>query len=204
MGDNVGKWAAGGSYGPVLSQTELYLLQTDLELHPILLGKHPSFTLAFSVQSGNASGFNSDSRDRELPFAAKDEPATLPRVSQLYIITPQSPWCTVVKNEKGVTMNDICQAVWKDYAENYVTDTEFASVSPRLQEHIKRMATNNLMNANGQWGYYTPQPPQVNRFKRVDWLRERIFFESLRRHDSYAVQRLGFKAPNIFVMDLSN
>jgi hypothetical protein len=36
----------------------------------------------------------------------------------------------------------------------------------------------------------------------LDWLRERVFFEGLRKRDTYAVSRLGFKAPNIFVMDL--
>lgn len=36
----------------------------------------------------------------------------------------------------------------------------------------------------------------------IDWLRERVFFEGLARNDRYAESRLGFKAPNIFVMTL--
>lgn len=204
MDTTVGKWTAGASYGPVLSQTDLYLLQTELELNPILQGKHSTFTLLFNILTGHAGGFNPDSRDRDLQFTAKDEPATLPRVAQLIIITEHSPWCTIVTNERGVTMNDICQQVWKDY-ENYVTDAEFASLPPRVQEQIKRIAVSNLANTapagTNAWYYPSAAPPA--RFKRVDWLRERVFFEALHRNDNYTISRLGFKAPNIFVMQIS-
>lgn len=63
---------------------------------------------------GQTVGYNSASRDRDLPFTAKDEPATLPRVAELIIITDLSPWCTIVQNPSGVTMNDICTTVWKE------------------------------------------------------------------------------------------
>ncbi|KAJ6546797.1 hypothetical protein B0H19DRAFT_1162524 [Mycena capillaripes] len=201
MADSVGKWAAGAFYGPVLSQTDLYLLNTDLELHPILANTHDGFHLVFNLITGQTGGFNPDARDRDLQFTAKDEPATLPRVSQLIIITEISPWCTIVKNERGVTMNDVCTVVWKDYTENFVTDPEFSALPPRLQEQVKRMAMHNSQAS--QWaGYYTTPPTAPNRYRRVDWLRERTFFEGLRKSDAYAISRLGFKAPNIFVMDL--
>jgi hypothetical protein len=35
-----------------------------------------------------------------------------------------------------------------------------------------------------------------------DWLCEAHFFDQLHRDDRYAEQRLGFSAPNIFVMKL--
>jgi hypothetical protein len=82
------------------------------------------------------------------------------------------------------------------------------------------MAAHNS-NQQGQWaGYYATPPVAPNRYRRVgasalvftllvlkyfgglDWLRERTFFEGLRKSDAYAISRLGFKAPNIFVMDL--
>lgn len=59
-------------------------------------------------------GFNPDSRDRDLPFSAKDEAATLPRVSELVVITRHSPWCTIVKNKHGVTLADVCGALFKE------------------------------------------------------------------------------------------
>ncbi|KAJ7042048.1 hypothetical protein C8F04DRAFT_1078125 [Mycena alexandri] len=202
MADSVGKWAAGAFYGPVLSQTDLYLLNTDLELHPILRNGDAGFHLVFSLITGQTGGFNPDARDRDLQFTAKDEPATLPRVSQLIIITEISPWCTIVKNERGVTMNDVCTTMWKDYTENFVTDPEFAALPPRLQEQVKRMAAHNSQASQWSGGYYATPPVAPNRYRRVDWLRERTFFEGMRKSDAYAISRLGFKAPNIFVMDL--
>ncbi|KAJ3740485.1 hypothetical protein DFH05DRAFT_1508981 [Lentinula detonsa] len=197
----INKWAAGSAYGPVLSQTDLYLLQTDLQLNPILAGTNGDFHLLFNLATGQTGGFNPDSRDRDLAFTAKDEPATLPRVSQLIIITEISPWCTVVKNERGVNLVDVCTQIWKDYSDHHVTDAEFASLPLRLQDQVKR--TSALRGAGGSWqAYYTPAAPPAT-FKRFDWLRERTFFDRLQRNDAYAAQRLGYKAPNIFVMELT-
>ncbi|KIO00137.1 hypothetical protein M404DRAFT_1004060 [Pisolithus tinctorius Marx 270] len=203
MGDStVSKWAAGTSYGPVLSQTDLYLLNTDLQLNPILQGTNPGFHLLFNLVTGSTGGFNPEARDRDLLFTQKDEPATLPRVTQLIIITELSPWCTIIHNERGVTMSDVCTAIWKEYTENYVSEQEFNSLPPRLQEHVKRAAANNQQAANWQMYYNTPTPP--SRYKRVDWLRDKIYFDYLTKKDTYSVSRLGFKAPNIFVMCLAS
>ena len=38
--------------GPVLTTTELYLLQTELQLNPILTNSNPSFHLIFHLQTG--------------------------------------------------------------------------------------------------------------------------------------------------------
>ncbi|KAH0830233.1 hypothetical protein J3R83DRAFT_1592 [Lanmaoa asiatica] len=224
MGDSsVNKWAAGASYGPVLSQTDLYLLNTELQLHPILQGTDAAFhlifnlvtgtmnqvvalavySISFSVPPGSTGGFNSEARDRDIPFIAKDEPATLPRVTDLIIITELSPWCTIVHNDRGVTMGDVCGAIWKEYTENYITEVEFSSLPARLQEQVKRVAQNNQTSGGwpGAMYYNTPQP---NRYKRVDWLRDKIYFEGLSKKDHYTSSRLGFKAPNIFVMNLAS
>ncbi|KAI0792643.1 hypothetical protein C8Q75DRAFT_731266 [Abortiporus biennis] len=202
MADSVGKWAPGGSYGPVLSQTDLYLLDTELELNPILKNQNDAFQLVFNISNGQVLGYNHESRDRDLPFGPKDEPATLPRVTELIIITDASPWCTIVKNPSGVTLNDFCNSVWKEYTENMVTEKEFESLKPREQELVRRYAANV---AGQNWGgYYTPGANIPNRFKRVDWLRDKVYFEKLSKNNNYAKARLGFSAPNIFVMSLSN
>jgi len=66
--------------------------------------------------------------------------------------------------------------------------------------------------------YHTPAP---NRYKRVgalsaflfmqyphpccvDWLRDKYYFEGLSKKDNYSLQRLGFKAPNVFVLSLAS
>ncbi|KAI0085965.1 hypothetical protein BDY19DRAFT_895853 [Irpex rosettiformis] len=202
MADTIGKWAPGSSYGPVLSQTDLYLLNPTLEINPILAGTSSAFQLQFNIATGLTGGFNADVRDRELPFTAKDEPATLPRVAELVIITELSPWCTIVKNPQGVTLNDVCQAVWKEYTENNVTDKEFESLPPRVQEHIKRLAASNAAQQSGMYsGYFSPANVP-SRFRRVDWLRDKVYFERLVKKDPYVKNRLGFSAPNTFVMML--
>ena len=63
---------------------------------------------------GQTGGFNNEARDRDMPFTAKDEPATLPRVTDIIIITELSPWCTIVHNDRGVTTGDICGTIWKE------------------------------------------------------------------------------------------
>ncbi|EKM56087.1 uncharacterized protein PHACADRAFT_257154 [Phanerochaete carnosa HHB-10118-sp] len=201
MADTISKWSPGSSYGPVLSQTDLYLLNTDLEINPVLTNSNPGFQLLFNLNTGQTSGFNADARDRDLPFSAKEEPATLPRVSEIIIITEYTPWCTVVKNPNGVAMGDICSAIWKDYTENMVTDKEFESLAPRVQDQVRRHAAASANN--GMFSYFSPaQLP--TRFRRVDWLRDKVFFEKLARRDPYAKARLGFSAPNIFVMLLNS
>ncbi|KZT11142.1 uncharacterized protein LAESUDRAFT_734090 [Laetiporus sulphureus 93-53] len=198
----VGKWAVGNSYGPILTQTDLYLLENvSLELHPILTGEASSFQLIFNLSTGQISGYNGDASNNDLPFDAKDQPATLPRVDTLIIITEISPWCTIVKNPAGVTLSDVCTTLWREYTDNAITDKELEALPGRIQEQIKRIATGS--SGNGWNSFYSPAPTGTSRPKRSDWLRERIFFERLSRKDQYAKQRLGFSAPNIFVLSLS-
>lgn len=53
------------------------------------------------------------------------------------------------------------------YTENYVTDKEFESLTPRVQEHIKRLAAANAAQQNGMYtGYFSPANVP-SRFRRV-------------------------------------
>ncbi|KAI0791118.1 hypothetical protein C8Q75DRAFT_91658 [Abortiporus biennis] len=204
MSESVNRWAPGCCYGPVLTQTDLYLLDTELELNPILKNQSDAFQISFNVATGQVTGTNHESGDRELPFGpVKDEAATLPRVSELIVITDISPWCTTIKNPSGVTINDFCNSIWKEYTENMVTDKEFESLRPRDQETVRRYAANV---AGQNWGgYYTPAPANIpTRYKRVDWLRDRVWFNKLSKNDNYAKARLGVSTPNIFVMSLKH
>ncbi|KAH9948127.1 hypothetical protein B0H21DRAFT_264978 [Amylocystis lapponica] len=201
MADSIGKWAPGTAYGPVLSQTDLYMLDgVELEIHPIFVNQS-SFNLIFNVSTGQTGGWSAEARDRELPFTAKDEPATLPRVDTLIVITELSPWCTIVKNANGVTLGDVCTTVWREYTDNMVTDKELESLPPRTQEQVRRFATNPN---NSSWqAYYSPAAGPA-RLRRGDWLRDRQFFDKLVKKDAYIKSRLGYTAPNIFVMVLQS
>ncbi|KAG9095855.1 hypothetical protein FS749_009656 [Ceratobasidium sp. UAMH 11750] len=127
--------------------------------------------------------------------------ATIPRVSQLIIITKHSPWVTMVTNEQsGVTLGDVCAAIWGQYSELYISDAEFATLPPRWQEQVKR-AAHSAQHFNSWSLYYSPQTQQ-QKFRRADWLRDKVFFDGLEVDDDYATTRLGFKAPNVFTMSL--
>ena len=57
---SIAKWAVGSAYGPVLTSTELYLLQAaegckGLELNPILTHSLKSFHLVFNLANGKFS-----------------------------------------------------------------------------------------------------------------------------------------------------
>ena len=121
--------------GPVLSQIDLYLLQTELDVHPILKNAHPDFHLVFNMATGarrslslslsfnltdssshvgQTGGWHPDSREREMQFTQKDEPATMPRVQQLIILSEFTPWCTLVNNPNGVTLGDVITGVFNE------------------------------------------------------------------------------------------
>ena len=98
--------------GPVLSQTDLYLLQTKLDINPILDINDDKSPLQFHLVTGAPISGNVPGRPGEVP--GKDEPATLPRVNQLILISYQSPWCTIIKKEGGVTVGDVCSTLYKE------------------------------------------------------------------------------------------
>lgn len=37
----------------------------------------------------------------------------------------------------------------------------------------------------------------------LDWLREKVFFDRMEQDDAFTEMRLGFKAPNVFIMRLT-
>ncbi|KAK7688888.1 hypothetical protein QCA50_007579 [Cerrena zonata] len=205
--DRVSKWAAGTNYGPVLTPTELYLLRdVQLELHPVMRNEDDEFFLTFNLSNGSTTGTRPGGDGRELEFTAKSEPATVPRVSELVIITHRSPWCTLVRNPDGVTCGDVCETLFQDY-EKEVTPAEFATLNPRAQDSINRYRDQAIRAQAGGWaagGYFSQAAVSPNRIRRADWLTDHIIFDKLARVESqYARQRLGFNAPNIICLYLT-
>lgn len=99
----------------------------------------------------------------------KDEAATLPRITEIVIIARRSPWCTIVRKEIGVTLEDVCAALWREsvfssslvvphplafhsfiakitltnwhsYTEHALTETEIGTLSPHERDKVKRLA----------------------------------------------------------------
>jgi len=196
--------------GPVLSTTELYLLQTELQLNPILTNSNPGFHLIFHLQTGKPSHPFIDRAQVERPsnfsWRYRIDFRVQPRgTRQRYPVHGQrraryTPPCprigghlrifSVVHDRQERTgrysagcLYDYLERVRPPsmrcirfvgiltqqnlrYTDNYVTDSEFSSLPPRLQDALRRTATNNQNNSAGWNMYYTPaQVP--NRYKRI-------------------------------------
>jgi hypothetical protein len=60
-------------------------------------------------------GYDNADPEKDLTFAQGDQPATIPRVSELYIIAKISPWVATVtasQPKRGVTLGDVINCVW--------------------------------------------------------------------------------------------
>jgi len=123
--------------GPVLTPTELLLLDINLEIHPILQRAAEDFEMLFNIMSGQTGGTNSNRDD--LQFFAKDEPAVLPRMTEIILMTKATPWVTTIQNEKGVTLADLCSQLWKEWVLLLrCAIDQFDSHRSDLQLHRKR------------------------------------------------------------------
>ncbi|KAF8500561.1 hypothetical protein BU17DRAFT_78442 [Hysterangium stoloniferum] len=196
------KWAAGHDYGVVLARTDLYLLQAELEINPVLqlvniLGMM-SQTFIFNFVTGQSGLF--DAQGADLPFPQQDEPATLPRVEEILLITKHSPWCLKVINPNGVTVENVLGAMFMEYDKPMSID-EVDKLPPRTQQQIQRSAAANRPSQSWERGQFNPDNPQL---KRSDYLRTMVYFDRLQKEDTYTKQRLGFTAPNIFVMHMNS
>lgn len=117
--------------------------------------------------------------------------------------------------------------------QNDVTQREFESLSPRSQDVLRRYTAQRAQSGVWSGQPYPPQytPNRFKRYgKRLptvtpenllrslrrdivlrqsvvcmisDWLLDKQYFDSMGREDRYAVQRLGFAAPNIFIVTFS-
>ena len=97
-----------------------------------------------------------------------------------------------------------------------MTEAELGSCPQRIQDVIKRAAQTNQGSGTPWTGFYTPAASRVRRvggwfslmlfhlyFPDIgyqDWLRDKVSFESMVKDDNYIHGRLGFSAPNIFLL----
>ena len=78
----------------------------------------------------------------------KNEPATLPRVSELVVISRDSPWTTTIRNEQGVTVGDVWIGIYKGYYERNLADHEFNSLTARASEILRRTSLRHECSEN--------------------------------------------------------
>jgi hypothetical protein len=111
--------------------------------------------------------------------------------------------------------------LWCRYGDHNMTEAEWNSLPVREQERVRRANMTNQMNANPTAGwnqaYFSPPAMNSKNFRRADWLKDKMsvhnwqllrllthfitsFFDGLEQDDDYSAKRLGFKAPNVFIM----
>ncbi|KAG8871153.1 hypothetical protein FRB97_008961 [Tulasnella sp. 331] len=107
-----------------------------------------------------------------------DEPATLPKLNRITIISPMIEGELAIENSKGVTCGDVFHALYA-YAQTQLPP-------PQLSQRHMPFAT------------WQPPPPQ----KRVDEWVEQTCFKGLRKDENYVKSRLGWADPACFVVEL--
>lgn len=95
------------------------------------------------------------------------------------------------------------QSGWNMYYSPAVTPNRYRRVGEFQQFFSDTITRKELFSDRQSFTIFTRlMSPSHRYFGPTDWLSERTYFEGLVRRDSYAVGRLGYKAPNIFIMQL--
>ncbi|KZV94503.1 hypothetical protein EXIGLDRAFT_515301 [Exidia glandulosa HHB12029] len=230
----------------VLSPSELYNFEgVQPEIHPLLALKDEKLMLRYDMETGDTKVFVANSHEEADFGKYAARPATLPRLSEILLITRSSPWVTTVRNPSGVTLADIFVQLWKDYSNVDVTKDEFDQLGLRQQDQLqRRIARSNSPRGMGMPGTtagygplplapdpyapyghgaygYSPYAAPLDPFgygspgrgrspgrgpgvlaRRTDWLLGKCIFNGLRRDDEYCRARIGYVAPNVFVLEL--
>jgi len=199
----INKWTPGYDYGPVLSPVELYALDgtsdagIKLDINPVLAGTDRNKSMGYDISTGQYEAVG----DRATTEQYADEPAVIPRMSELIVYTKHSPWITIVRNEGGVTCGDVCRALTQTYSQP-ITETEFAALPPRAKAAVNRDASNRHYYHPYPYSPGTPGQPNAA-LRRVAWLQGRVYIHYASIDDKYAEKRFGYSAPNMLCLELS-
>jgi len=193
-------WSPGTDHGPVLEPVELFALgeNVKVKINACLTGEDKKkHDFVYDVAEGRIVS-------QEETIAVQkywDEPATLPRLTQVVIYTKAAPWVTLVRasmHDRGVTVGDCCDAMKQCYAKA-ITQDEWEALPPRVVASVQRSLTGSM-----QYGYgVTHGPNGVVNIKRFNWLMQRTVCSFMTVDDKYAEKRFGYRAPNLFLMEFS-
>ncbi|GJJ11793.1 hypothetical protein Clacol_006031 [Clathrus columnatus] len=188
------RWTPGPSYGPVLSPFQLSLLGIPLEVNPLLkpsteqslvhLEYNVLFPTNFAHRSDDPPGI-SWSRGR-------NEPATLPRVSEMRLISKKYPWVIDIqasKPDEGVTCIEVVQAIHRDAGLNVK-----AKVYNALPNRSKALVSKQY-NHNRSTSRHAPGGAFDSGLKRGDFMLEFIMFNGLVDDQPLVAERFKVAGP---------
>ena len=168
------------------------VLDTIFEVNPILRHLPPQsdenrleYNVLFSLST--ASLFKDK---QEISWVdGRDEPAVLPRVETLTLISEQFPWMISVRAsdaDVGVTCSDVMETLHKDLHKSFSRDEVNRWSKERLEKisavyHYNRQAKENV-----------PGGALGKGFRRVDYLNEYTIFDGIEYDEAMARERFGF------------
>ena len=180
------------SDGPVHNARMATLLDTTFEVNPILRHLPPQsdenrleYNILFSLST--ASLFKDK---QEISWVdGRDEPAVLPRLETLTLISEHFPWMIHVRASDadiGVTCVDVMEALYKDLHKSFSRDEVNRWSKARLEKisavyHYNRQAKEGV-----------PGGALGKGFRRVDYLSEYTVFDGIEYDDAMARERFGF------------
>lgn len=178
--------------GPVHKARVATLLDTTFEVNPILRHYPPQldenrleYNVLFSLST--ASLFKDK---QEVSWVdGRDEPAVLPRLETLTLISEHFPWMIHVNAsdaDVGVTCADVMEALHKDLHKSFSKDEVNRWSKGRLEKisavyHYNRQAKEGV-----------PGGALGKGFRRVDYLSEYTIFDGIVYDEAMARERFGF------------
>ena len=178
--------------GPVYNARMATLLDTTFEVNPVLRHLPPQsddnrleYNILFSLST--ASLFKDK---QEISWVdGRDEPAVLPRLETLTLISEHFPWMIHVKAsdvDVGVTCADVMEALYKDLHKSFSRDEVNRWSKGRLDKisavyHYNRQAKEGV-----------PGGALGKGFRRVDYLSEYTIFDGIQYDEAMARERFGF------------
>jgi hypothetical protein len=183
---------AHGLDGPVHVARVATLLNTTFEVNPILRHLPPQsdenrleYNVLFSLST--ASLFKDK---QEVSWVdGRDEPAVLPRLETLTLVSEHFPWMIHVRASDadiGVTCADVMEALYKDLHKSSSRE----EVNKWSKERLEKISAVYHYNRQAKEG--VPGGALGRGFRRVDYLSEYTIFDGIEYDEAMARERFGF------------
>ncbi|KAL7421557.1 hypothetical protein Q5752_003326 [Cryptotrichosporon argae] len=210
--------------GVTLSYLHASALRSPLAIHPLLAcvtwdpkpyGKYlawnvvefPALACIYvdydDTPTGACLGLLADLWARELVFVKERfQPATSPKVEELHLLHEDTgtedgtdgSWSIRVANRLGVNITDVLQGIFDFFASPLYVD-ELGEMHPRAV----RIMEQQYFEKRTQGFFDT-----FAGYRKSDALLGTSYFNGIRHDADVCTRRLGFAAPNVFVLSLGN
>jgi len=197
----VDKWAEGGSgfvYDNRKTPVELNSRHSSLNINPILSNDSMSLLVDLSRRRGDITMRNDPGCRWEDEDDADDigaQPATLPRVTRLRLVSPKTRYSIEVTSAHGVTVKDVLDKLFACFHTNLDPEKEVAASE---EDYWRRTSAYHANVRNQLWG---TAPPFL---RRVDLLYGEPIFDGLSSDSDLVFNRYGEKDCSVLIMNFTS